>query len=160
MQVYFANVHPKFPGGGKMSQYLNSLSIGDTVDVRGPAGKVTYLGRGKLRVKLPGKPEQMRHAKKIGLIAGGTGGRSHDVRLESCDIMSSTSPTVLGVMWFIVRVGSHHWRSSVFSSCTMAASTTSTLVHQSKSCCILNTVKSHGGHMTLPSRNHPHAADH
>lgn len=30
-----------------MSQYLDTLSIGDTVDIRGPAGKLTYLGRGK-----------------------------------------------------------------------------------------------------------------
>ncbi len=56
-----------------MSQYLNSLSIGDTVDARGPAGKVIYLGRGEIRVKFPGKPEQLRHATSVGLIAGGTG---------------------------------------------------------------------------------------
>lgn len=30
-----------------MSQYLESLKIGDTIDVRGPSGKVTYLGRGR-----------------------------------------------------------------------------------------------------------------
>lgn len=30
-----------------MSQYLDSLKIGDTVDIRGPAGKLTYLGRGE-----------------------------------------------------------------------------------------------------------------
>ena len=30
-----------------MSQYLESLNIGDTVDIRGPAGKLTYLGRGE-----------------------------------------------------------------------------------------------------------------
>ena len=46
-QVYFKNVHPKYPEGGKMCQYLDSLEIGDTVDIRGPAGKLTYLGRGK-----------------------------------------------------------------------------------------------------------------
>ena len=57
-----------------MSQYLNSLSVGDTVDVRGPAGKVIYLSRGDLRYKLPGKPEEVRHATQLGLIAGGTGG--------------------------------------------------------------------------------------
>ena len=26
-QIYFANVHPKFPKGGKMSQYLESLKV-------------------------------------------------------------------------------------------------------------------------------------
>ena len=42
-QVYFANVHPKFPAGGKMSQYLNSLKIGETVDIQGPSGKVRSI---------------------------------------------------------------------------------------------------------------------
>jgi len=31
-----------------MSQYLDTLSIGDYVNIRGPSGKLTYLGRGKL----------------------------------------------------------------------------------------------------------------
>ena len=30
-----------------MSQYLDTLKVGDTVDIRGPAGKLTYLGRGE-----------------------------------------------------------------------------------------------------------------
>ena len=47
-KVYFKNVHPKYPDGGKMSQYLDSLKIGDTVDIRGPSGKLTYVGRGEL----------------------------------------------------------------------------------------------------------------
>ena len=47
-KVYFKNVHPKYPDGGKMSQYLDTLEIGDTVDIRGPSGKLTYVGRGEL----------------------------------------------------------------------------------------------------------------
>jgi hypothetical protein len=31
IKVYFANVHPRFPEGGKMSQHLESLSLGDTI---------------------------------------------------------------------------------------------------------------------------------
>ena len=72
IKVYFANVHPKFPEGGKMSQYLDTLKIGDTVDVRGPLGKVIYLGRGDVQYKEKSTPE-IRHATDIGLIAGGTG---------------------------------------------------------------------------------------
>ena len=72
IKVYFANVHPKFPEGGKMSQYLDTLGIGDTVDVRGPLGKVTYLGGGDIQYKEKSTPE-IRHATDIGLIAGGTG---------------------------------------------------------------------------------------
>lgn len=45
-QVYFKNVHPKFPEGGKMSQHLESLKIGDTIDVRGPNGLLEYKGQG------------------------------------------------------------------------------------------------------------------
>ena len=49
--------------------------VGDTIDITGPAGKVIYLGRGYIRVKYPGKAEQIRFATDIGLIAGGTGVR-------------------------------------------------------------------------------------
>lgn len=45
-QVYMKGVHPKFPEGGKMSQYLNSLKIGDVVEFRGPSGLLTYNGKG------------------------------------------------------------------------------------------------------------------
>ena len=39
IKIYKAGVHPKFPEGGKMSQHLDSLKIGDTVDMRGPKGE-------------------------------------------------------------------------------------------------------------------------
>jgi len=68
VKVYFRNVHPRFPDGGKMSQHLESLKIGDTIEVKGPIGHYTYLGRGKF---LENKNE--RTCKKIGLICGGTG---------------------------------------------------------------------------------------
>lgn len=74
IKVYFKNVHPKYPDGGKMSQYLDLLEVGDTVDIRGPSGKLTYLGRGKFSIKENNKdPVQVRRAKNVGLIAGGTG---------------------------------------------------------------------------------------
>jgi hypothetical protein len=41
-------VHPKFPDGGKMSQHLESMSIGDTIDFRGPNGLLVYLGHGTI----------------------------------------------------------------------------------------------------------------
>lgn len=47
-QVYFKNVHPKFPEGGKMSQYLESLKINDTIDFRGPSGLLVYKGKGEI----------------------------------------------------------------------------------------------------------------
>lgn len=39
IKVYKAGVHPKFPEGGKMSQHLDSLNVGDTVEMRGPKGE-------------------------------------------------------------------------------------------------------------------------
>uniref|UniRef100_A0A8C1RUG9 cytochrome-b5 reductase n=1 Tax=Cyprinus carpio TaxID=7962 RepID=A0A8C1RUG9_CYPCA len=46
VKIYYKNVHPKFPEGGKMSQYLESLRIGDTIDFRGPSGLLVYKGKG------------------------------------------------------------------------------------------------------------------
>lgn len=73
IKVYKAGVHPKFPEGGKMSQHLDSLKIGDKMDMKGPKGHLTYLGKGKFTVKQMRKPLQTRQAKHFGLIAGGTG---------------------------------------------------------------------------------------
>lgn len=46
-QVYFKDINPKFPEGGKMSQYLESLKIDDTIDFRGPSGLLVYKGKGE-----------------------------------------------------------------------------------------------------------------
>lgn len=74
IKVYFKNVHPKFPEGGKMSQHLESLKIGDTIDVRGPSGRLNYLGDGKFSIKkLRKDPPQVLKASKVAMIAGGTG---------------------------------------------------------------------------------------
>ena len=42
IKVYFKNVHPKFPEGGKMSQHLNDLKIGQTMLLKGPKGSLEY----------------------------------------------------------------------------------------------------------------------
>ncbi|KAL7538055.1 hypothetical protein ACHAXR_008270 [Thalassiosira sp. AJA248-18] len=75
IKVYKAGVHPKFPEGGKMSQHLDSLKIGDTVDMRGPKGHMTYHKNGNFTVHpiLKRDPHQQRTAKHFGMIAGGTG---------------------------------------------------------------------------------------
>jgi len=68
VKVYFKGVHPNFPEGGKMSQHLENMQIGDAVDVKGPIGEFVYKGRGHCLVN--GKP---RFCKEISMIAGGTG---------------------------------------------------------------------------------------
>eukprot|EP00127_Corallochytrium_limacisporum_P004184 Clim_evm129s157 gene=Clim_evmTU129s157 len=72
IKVYFSNVHPKFPNGGKMTQYLENMKVGDTIDVKGPKGKLTYEGRGKIDISSISKSEK-RVGNKIGMIAGGSG---------------------------------------------------------------------------------------
>ncbi|XP_072171809.1 NADH-cytochrome b5 reductase 3-like [Diadema setosum] len=74
IKVYFKNVHPKFPEGGKMSQYLEALPIMDAIDFRGPSGLLVYDGRGTFSIRPDKKsaPEK-KTAKNIGMIAGGTG---------------------------------------------------------------------------------------
>ena len=68
IKVYFKDVHPKFPAGGKMSQYLDGLTVGDTIDIKGPIGHFTYFGNGRVQIH---KTE--RNVKELGFICGGTG---------------------------------------------------------------------------------------
>lgn len=57
-----------------MSQYLESLKIGDTISVRGPSGRLTYLGDGKFSIKkLRSEPPTILKVSKVNMIAGGTG---------------------------------------------------------------------------------------
>eukprot|EP00180_Rhodochaete_pulchella_P003209 Plantae.Rhodophyta-Rhodochaete_pulchella.ctg5319.p1 GENE.Plantae.Rhodophyta-Rhodochaete_pulchella.ctg5319~~Plantae.Rhodophyta-Rhodochaete_pulchella.ctg5319.p1 ORF type:complete len:336 (-),score=72.04 Plantae.Rhodophyta-Rhodochaete_pulchella.ctg5319:154-1032(-) len=68
VKIYFKNVHPKFPEGGKLTQYLETLSIGDALTVRGPLGHYEYVGKGQINVH--GKLMQK---KQLGFLCGGTG---------------------------------------------------------------------------------------
>ncbi|XP_014483875.1 PREDICTED: NADH-cytochrome b5 reductase 3 isoform X2 [Dinoponera quadriceps] len=74
IKVYFKNVHPKFPEGGKLSQHLENMEIGDTIDFRGPSGRMIYKGNGKVSIKLLRKePPVEYNVKKMVMLAGGTG---------------------------------------------------------------------------------------
>lgn len=74
VKVYFKNTHPNYPDGGKMSQYLNDMKIGDTIDFRGPNGLLVYNGHGKFAIRPDKKSEpKLRKFRHVGMIAGGTG---------------------------------------------------------------------------------------
>lgn len=74
VKIYFKDVNPKFPEGGKMSQYLESLRINDTIDFRGPSGLLVYKGQGVFAIQAEKKsPAETKTAKHVGMIAGGTG---------------------------------------------------------------------------------------
>lgn len=71
IKVYKRNVHPKFPDGGKMSQFVDSMKIGDKIAFRGPTGKLQYLGHGKFSIKkLRKDPPITQHAEIVNMIAG------------------------------------------------------------------------------------------
>lgn len=74
IKVYFKDTHPKFPAGGKLSQHLENMEIGDTIDFRGPSGRLVYVGRGNFDIKVNVKqPPTRMIAKQLSMIAGGTG---------------------------------------------------------------------------------------
>lgn len=68
IKVYWANQVPEFPDGGKMSQHLETLAIGDTIEAKGPMGHITYLSHGRF---LLGEDHQT--ARTWTMLAGGTG---------------------------------------------------------------------------------------
>mgnify|MGYP000297756477 CR=1 FL=1 len=67
-------MHPKFPNGGKLTQYLDNMKPGDTIDVRGPSGRLVYKHKGVFEIRADKKtPPTVKKVKKLGMIAGGTG---------------------------------------------------------------------------------------
>jgi nitrate reductase (NAD(P)H) len=68
VKIYLKGVHPKFPNGGLMSQHLDSMPIGSTLDIKGPLGHIEYTGRGNFMVH--GKHK---FAKRLAMLAGGSG---------------------------------------------------------------------------------------
>ena len=83
IKVYFANVHPRFPEGGKLTQHLEKMKLGDTIDVKGPLGEYVFNTAGPL-CELVNKPPgvqtfthtpdgKLGQFDTIGFIAGGSG---------------------------------------------------------------------------------------
>lgn len=75
VKVYFRGVHPKFPDGGKMSQHLDAMQVGESILVSGPKGKLSYHGNGRVHIRhrVRDPSVDVRQARQIGMIAGGTG---------------------------------------------------------------------------------------
>jgi len=82
IKVYFAKTHPRFPEGGKMTQHMEAMKIGDTLDFKGPLGEYIF-NTGPLRT-IKEKPENMHTFTDttksnfvpfdaLGFIAGGSG---------------------------------------------------------------------------------------
>ena len=73
IKVYNKNVHPKFPDGGKLTQVIDAMAIGDSIDVKGPSGRLEYCGKGNLVIKGPRDAVRNLKVRRLGLIAGGSG---------------------------------------------------------------------------------------
>ncbi|KAL7063761.1 hypothetical protein AAHC03_0970 [Spirometra sp. Aus1] len=71
IKTYRKNVHPNFPAGGKMTQFLESLTNDSCVEVSGPCGNLVYKGDGCFEIK-GSNPRKIR-ATRISMICGGTG---------------------------------------------------------------------------------------
>ena len=83
IKVYFANVHPRFPEGGKMTQHMDQMKVGDTIQVKGPLGEYIF-NTGPLTTVIE-QPVKGLHSftftpsgavtpfDNIGFIAGGSG---------------------------------------------------------------------------------------
>ncbi|KAG4066767.1 hypothetical protein HA402_012834 [Bradysia odoriphaga] len=75
IKVYFKDVHPNFPNGGLMSQYIHGLQVGETLDIRGPTGRLLYNGQGHFETR-PDKITNyspVKGIKRVNMIAGGSG---------------------------------------------------------------------------------------
>ncbi|KAM0926859.1 hypothetical protein ACQ4PT_003036 [Festuca glaucescens] len=68
IKIYFKDEDPKFPAGGLLSQYLESLPLGAPVSIKGPVGHIEYNGRGSFTVG-----GERRSARRLAMVAGGTG---------------------------------------------------------------------------------------
>ncbi|KAK7891799.1 hypothetical protein WMY93_023762 [Mugilogobius chulae] len=102
VKIYFKNVHPKFPEGGKMSQYLESLKINDTIDFRGPSGLLVYKGKGVFAIQPEKKaPAETKTAKHLGMIAGGT--ELEEIQVKHSDRFK---------LWFTVDKAPANWEYS------------------------------------------------
>ena len=54
-----------------MSQHLENMKIGDTIDVRGPSGHLVYNGKGEFAIRKDKKSEPKTICvKRVSMIAG------------------------------------------------------------------------------------------
>lgn len=71
VKVYLQGTSFLFPAGGTMSQLLDQLHPGDSVQVQGPKGKFRALGRGQF--VMCDEDETLHVATNLGLVAAGSG---------------------------------------------------------------------------------------
>jgi len=93
IKVYKGGVIDRFPDGGKMSQYMDTLKVGDTLDIMGPIGVHEYLGKGLFKT---GKREIP--CKKLGMMAGGTG-ITPMLQVMAAILKDPKDPTIISLLY-------------------------------------------------------------
>lgn len=93
IKVYKSGVVERFPDGGKMSQYMDTLKPGDSLDISGPWGMNEYLGKGKFMI---GKREV--NCTKLGMMAGGTG-ITPMLQVMAAILKDPKDPTVISLLY-------------------------------------------------------------
>ena len=69
IKVYFANQNPKYPNGGQLTQHLENMKIGETINIRGPNGHLIYDGCGKFSIRSGFKaPYKAQNYKKVSIV--------------------------------------------------------------------------------------------
>lgn len=65
----------KFPDGGIMTKWLDTLKVDNTIEVSGPKGRLNYKGNGQVEIyeMKPGNLILNQNFKRIIMVAGGTG---------------------------------------------------------------------------------------
>lgn len=90
-------MRPNFPEGGKMSQHLDRLKIGETIEMRGPKGSIEYLGKGVFSIRR-GRNVTTKQVKKVGFISGGTG-ITPSLQVITAMLKESRSPIEISLLF-------------------------------------------------------------
>jgi cytochrome-b5 reductase len=93
IKVYKGGLIDRFPDGGKMSQYMGGLKVGDKVDLSGPFGVNEYLGNGKFKI---GSKEKQ--CKALAMMSGGTG-ITPMLQVAAAILKDPSDPTTISLLY-------------------------------------------------------------
>jgi NAD(P)H-flavin reductase len=67
-KIYRPNENHKFPNGGKLTPYIETLKVGDLINIEGPYGRFGYEENGTVIID-----EEKMPMKRLFFMAGGSG---------------------------------------------------------------------------------------
>ncbi|KAJ3294255.1 hypothetical protein HK104_003791 [Borealophlyctis nickersoniae] len=93
VKIYFPHTDPYYPPGGLLSNYLDTMDVGDAIDIKGPEGLIEYDGHGKFNIE--GEDKTFDH---VSLVAGGTG-ITPIYQLIHAILRDESDPTVISLVF-------------------------------------------------------------